>query len=107
MATWRYMTEEEEAELAQHVEPPPPEGDVVIHIFEVVDGRVRGPGLPEDGETVEPGWFVRPVEPGEPVPAYEVLSMRVKMNGAEVELKPGVLVAALPPNYRELADGAA
>lgn len=107
MARWRYMTEEEKAQLAQRAEPPPPEGDVVFHIFEVVDGRVRGPGLPAEGEAVEPGWFVRPVEPGEPVLAYEVVSMRVKMNGKEAEIKPGVLVAALPPDYRELADGAA
>ena len=110
MALWRWMTEEESEAVHAMDTPPPPDPETMLHLYEVVEGRVRRAGTEGEGEPAEPGWFARTVELGDivvPDWAYEVVVLRVKMNGAEVDLLPGGLVALLPPNYRELADGAA
>lgn len=108
MAVWRYMTDDEVVNLENRVTPALPTGDSVIHIFEVVDGWVctlLPDGFVQDLAKKAPeGWFVSPVDGLIENCTYAVDTLRVKMNGHVVEMRPGTLVVFLPPNYRELAD---
>lgn len=109
MATWRYMTEEEAAEVSELPPPHPVIGDAAIHIFEVVYGWVCSV---KDGMTLDlalrapKGWFARPVEKEIGQCTYSVCELKVLMNGQVVDMKPHTQVVFLPPNYRELVDAA-
>lgn len=108
MAVWRYMTDDEMVNFEHHVTPALPVDDSVIHIFEVVDGWVcllLPDGFVHCLATKAPeGWFASPVDEAIENCTYSVDTLRVKMNGHTVEMKPKTLVVFLPPNYRELAD---
>lgn len=108
MAKWRYI-DDERAQGALANRPQEAPGDEIRDIFEVVGGGVSpyGGGMTLDIYIVaQPGWFVRLLDEELPDHTYDASGLRVLMNGKEVELKRGTLVAFLPPNYQEIANGA-
>jgi len=108
MARWRYV-DEVHVEVAKANRPSVPSGDELLDIYEVIEGAVMQ--LQDDGEgegfTLPPGSFIRLLEEDtEEDWVYRSVALKLKMNDMEVGLKDGSLVAFLPANYREVADGA-
>jgi hypothetical protein len=103
MASWRHITEAQEA-AARAARPGVPKGDELLDIYEVVSGGVCKPD--GGGFEIPPGSFVRLLEADTQEPwAYRTINLKLRMNGQEVGLKDNSLVAFLPPNYREVACG--
>ena len=111
MAKWRFVTDDQDADLRTN--PPTPLIDASgpdledLGIYRVVGGSIAPMGT--DGwnhtQEVPPTWFARTLGLGEVLDSYTYRSydLQVEMHGNTVELKQGTLVTLFPSEHLEKA----